>query len=90
MQTASIAREVGRASIALAYLQRAAQLDTANPEPWVQLAEIAIDAQQRDAALEAIANAEQRGANIEVVNALKARAGIGTTDVPGLRRTIIR
>ncbi len=90
MRTASVAREVGRAPVASAYLQRAAGLDAANPAPWVQLAEIAIDAQQQDAAREAIANAEQRGANTEVLNALKARAGIGTTDVPGLRRTIIR
>jgi hypothetical protein len=90
LRTAALARELNRVSIASGYLRRAATLDTANPEPWLQLADLAIDAQLQDVAREAIANAEQRGAPADAVNALKARAGVSATDAQGLRRTIIR
>jgi tetratricopeptide (TPR) repeat protein len=90
MRIAAVATEARRPSVAASYLRRAAAIESQNPEPWLHLAELAIGVQQQEAAREAIANAQQRGADAEMLNALRTRAGIPETDAQGLRRTTIR
>jgi tetratricopeptide (TPR) repeat protein len=90
METGAIAREMGRIPMAMSYYQRASRLDATRPDPYIEIARIAIGAQQREAAAEAIANAAERGAPDDVIESLRAQAGVGATDVEGLRRTIIQ
>ncbi len=85
---AELAGEVGNVSRQQSYLQQATEDLPESPEPWLQLAELALDAEQRQAARSHLAAAAERGATEEQVQPLRDRLDALTPRQPA--RTIIQ
>ena len=72
---ADLAWQTGDSQRAGAFINRAAQENPTDPEPWLRLADLAIDASQLGTAHQFLTEAENRGASAETLSEKRALAG---------------
>jgi len=91
MELADVALSLQQVQQAAALLQRAADQAPDSPDPWLRLAELALDAGQSGVARGFIEEAANRGAPDILLQPLRERAGGTELDDRGLqRRTIVQ
>lgn len=87
---ARIATELNQAPRAQELLRQAAEAVPASPDPWLELADLASAAKDRQATMQLLAEAEKRNAPAEAIATRREKAGIGEEETLAPVRTIIR
>lgn len=91
LKLATIAMQAKQPDRAMSYVDAARKAYPDSPAPWLQMADMSIEAQNFALARGQIDEAEKRGATPEEVKARRDKLGSGQSSVPtGIQRTVIQ
>lgn len=90
IRVAKKARQTGNSEAAINFYNKALQLDSSSAEAYVGLAEVYIDKNLLDAALEYVGKAEERGCDVRKSNYLRAKIFLLRGDVKSAEELFLK